>query len=266
MSLAPKSFRYEVDASTGVATITLDRPDRLNALTFEVYEELRDTFVALSDVPEVRAVLITGAGRAFCTGGDVEDIIGALFDRDYPGLLRFTRLTGSLIGAIRRCTKPVVAALNGTVAGAGAVIAAACDVRIANQYAKIGFLFTKVGLAGADMGAAWLLPRLVGQGRATEILMLGDFVSPADALAMGLYNRVVDGDEVGAEARRWAERLAQGPSLALGLTKELLNREASVDLDTGLELEAQVQAVCMQDPNFREFYESFRAKRPPVFK
>ncbi len=256
----------QFERADGVATITLDRPDRLNALTFEVYEELRDTFVALSDVSEVRAVVITGAGRAFCTGGDVEDIIGALFDRDYPGLLRFTRLTGSLIGSIRRCAKPVVAALNGTVAGAGAVIAAACDVRIANQYAKIGFLFTKVGLAGADMGAAWLLPRLVGQGRATEILMLGDFVSPADALGMGLYNRVVDGDEVAAEARRWAERLAQGPSLAQGLTKELLNREASVDLDTGLELEAQVQAVCMQDPNFREFYESFRAKRPPVFK
>lgn len=266
MPIAPRSFLYEVDAATSVATITLNRPERLNALTFEVYTELRDTFVELSDEQEVRSVVITGAGRAFCTGGDVEEIIGALFDLDYPGLLRFTRLTGSLIGSIRRCSKPVVAALNGTVAGAGAVIAAACDVRIAGPHAKIGFLFTKVGLAGADMGAAWLLPRLVGQGRATEILMLGDFVPPGDALSMGLYNRVVGADEVLAEARRWAERLAAGPSLALGLTKELLNREASLDLDSGLEVEAQVQAVCMQDPNFREFYEAFRAKREPVFR
>ena len=266
MAIAPTSFLYEVDEATSVATITLNRPDRLNALTFEVYEELRDTFVALSDEPGVRSVIITGAGRAFCTGGDVEDIIGALFDLDYPGLLRFTRLTGSLIGSIRRCSKPVVAALNGTVAGAGAVIAAACDFRVANQWAKIGFLFTKVGLAGADMGAAWLLPRLVGQARATQILMLGDFVSPSDAVDMGLYNVLVEeGDEVVAEARRIAVRLAQGPSLALGLTKELLNREASMDLDSALELEAQIQAVCMQDPNFLEFYEAFRDKRTPVF-
>ena len=168
MTLAPESFRYEHDTERHVATITLNRPERLNALTFEVYAELRDTFRALDSEPGVRAVVITGAGRAFCTGGDVEDIIGALFEREYEGLLEFTRMTCDLILAIRRCRRPVVAALNGTVAGAGAVIATACDIRIAADTAKIAYLFTRVGLSGADMGAAWMLPRIIGLGRATE--------------------------------------------------------------------------------------------------
>ena len=171
MPLSPTSFLFEHDEQTSVATITLNRPDRLNALTFEVYAELRNTFRALDTEPGVRAIVITGAGRAFCSGGDVEDIIGALFECDADGLLDFTRMTCDLILAIRECRRPVIGALNGTVAGAGAVIATACDVRIAAESAKIAYLFTRVGLSGADMGASWLLPRIIGLGRATELLM-----------------------------------------------------------------------------------------------
>ncbi len=261
----PRSFLYGVDPATSVATITLNRPDRLNALTFEVYTELRDTFRALDREPGVRAVIITGAGRAFCTGGDVEDIIGALFSRDAAGLLEFTRLTGDLILSIRQCRRPVVAALNGTVAGAGAVIAAASDIRIAAESAKIAFLFSRVGLTGADMGAAWLLPRIVGMAHASEILMLGDFVSAERAAAIGLYNRVVPADRLMAEATEVATRLARGPSMALGITKQALNEEASMDLVSAIEWEARVQADCMQHSNFREAYEAFRDKREPRF-
>jgi enoyl-CoA hydratase/carnithine racemase len=266
MPLRPKSFLYSVDPATSVATITLDRPERLNALTFEVYTELRDTFPALNTEPAVRAVIITGAGRAFCTGGDVEDIIGALFSRDAAGLLEFTRLTGDLILSIRQCRSPVVAALNGPVAGAGAVIAAASDVRIAAESAKIAFLFSRVGLAGADMGAAWLLPRIVGMAQASELLMLGDFITADRAGQIGLYNRVVPGDRLMAEAGEVAARLARGPSMALAATKQALNEEASMPLVAAIEWEARVQAECMQNPNFREAYEAFRAKREPRFE
>jgi len=265
MPLTPKSFLYEPDARTGVATITLNRPDRLNALTFDVYRELRDAFRALDTEPGVRAVIITGAGRAFCSGGDVEDIIGALFERDAAGLLAFTKLTCDVILAMRQCRRPIIGALNGTVAGAGAVIAAACDVRVAADSARIAFLFTKVGLSGADMGAAWLLPRLVGLGHATELLMTGDFIDAATALRIGLYNRVVAAANVLEEARRFAEKLAHGPSVALGVTKEALNREAHMDLTTALDAEARAQAECMRNPNFREAYEAFKAKRVPKF-
>ncbi len=265
MAIAHTTFLYHFDAATGVATITLNRPERLNALTFEVYQELKDAFVSLDTEPGVRAVVITGAGRAFCSGGDVESIIGRLLGRTPEELLEFTRLTGALIGAIRKCRRPVVAALNGTVAGAGAVIAAACDIRIAAESAKIAFLFTKVGLSGADMGASWLLPRLVGAGRAAEILLTGDFVDAQTAERIGLYTRVVRQERVLPEARAWAEKLAQGPSFALGITKEMLNREASMDLDAALEAEAKIQAVCMENPTFREAYEAFKAKRPPKF-
>lgn len=265
MALAPRSFLYQADPETGVATITLNRPDRLNALTFEVYTELRDTFRALDTESGVRAVMITGSGRAFCTGGDVEDIIGALFSRTYEGLLDFTRLTCDLILSIRECRRPVVAALNGTVAGAGAVIAAASDVRIAAETAKIAFLFSRVGLAGADMGAAWLLPRIVGLGIATELLMTGEFVEPDRAQQIGLYNRVVPAERLMGEARSFAEGLAKMPSFALGITKDSLNREASMDLRSAMEAEAQAQAGCMLSPNFREAYEAFRAKRAPRF-
>src|SRR2546429_347039 len=208
MPLAPQSFLYRHDPHSGVATITLNRPDRLNALTFDVYRELRDAFGALDDEPGVRAVVMAGAGRAFCSGGDVEDIIGALFGRDEAGLLEFTRLTCDLILAMRQCRRPVVGALNGTVAGAGAVMAAACDVRVAAESAKIAFLFTKVGLSGADMGAAWLLPRIVGLGLAAELLMTGDFIDAQTALRIGLYNRVVAHAEVMGEARGLPEPAA----------------------------------------------------------
>ena len=265
MSLKPETFLYEHDADTSVATITLYRPDRLNALTFDVYAELRDAFRALDAEPGVRAIVITGAGRAFCSGGDVNDIIGPLFERDADGLLEFTRMTCDLVLAIRACRCPVIAALNGTVAGAGAVIAIACDVRIAADTAKIAFLFTKVGLSGADMGAAWLLPRIVGFGRATELLMTGDFIEAEEAFRIGLYNRVVADDEVVAEASALAQKLAKGPSYALGVTKDSLNREAVMELSEALEAEAKAQADCMQDPNFREAYEAFVQKREAEF-
>ena len=265
MAIAPKSFLYSLDAATGVATITLDRPARLNALTFDVYRELRDAFVALDTEPGVRAVVITGSGRAFCSGGDVEDIIGALFGRDAEGLLEFTKLTCDLVLAIRRCSRPVVAALNGTVAGAGAVIAAACDFRIAAESAKIAFLFVRVGLSGADMGASWLLPRLVGLGRATELLMTGEFIDATTAREIGLYHRVVAQDRLMPEATALAERLARGPSPALAVTKQALEMESHMDLDLALNYEASVQAELMEHPNFREANEAFRAKRDPKF-
>jgi enoyl-CoA hydratase/carnithine racemase len=265
MAISPESFLYEHDTERSVATITLNRPDRLNALTFQVYAELRDTFLALDTEPGVRAVVITGAGRAFSSGGDVEDIIGALFERDYEGLLDFTRMTCDLILAIRACRRPVVAALNGTVAGAGAVIATACDLRIAAETAKIAYLFTRVGLSGADMGAAWLLPRIVGLGKATELLMTGDFIDAAEAHRIGLYNRVVPVESVVDEAQAIAARLAAGPSFALEITKDSLNREATQDLASALEAEAQIQASCMLNPNFREAYEAFKAKRDAKF-
>ena len=266
MTLAPRSFLYSVDAATSVATITLNRPDRLNALTFEVYAELRDAFATLDTEPGVRAIVITGAGRAFCSGGDVEDIIGALFSRDANGLLEFTRMTCDLILNIRRCRRPVVAALNGTVAGAGAVIAAACDVRIAAESAKIAFLFTRVGLSGADMGAAWLLPRLVGLGRASELLLTGDFVDARTAERIGLYQKVVADGQALVEATTLATRIARGPSAALGVTKQALDTEADLELEDALAYEAAVQAELMRQPNFREAYEAFRAKREPRFE
>ena len=258
-------MKYELDAATSVATITLNRPERLNALTFEVYTQLRDKFRALDTEAGVRAIIITGAGRAFCSGGDVEDIIGALLGRDIKALHEFTKLTCDLILAMRRCRRPIVGALNGTVAGAGAVIAAACDIRIAAESAKIAFLFTKVGLSGADMGAAWLLPRLVGYGHATEMLMTGAFMDPRRAYEIGLYNRVVPQDRVMAEAREVAEALAKGPAAALGVTKQALEAEATLDLEAALAYEAEVQAQLMLGSNFKEAHEAFRAKRAPKF-
>ena len=265
MSYRLSAIGYQVDDSTQVATITLNRPERLNALTFEVYKELRDTFQRLDTEPGVRAIIITGAGRAFCSGGDVEDIIGALLGRDLKALQDFTRLTCDLILAMRRCRRPIVGALNGTVAGAGAVIAAACDIRVAAESAKIAFLFTKVGLSGADMGAAWLLPRIVGYGRATEMLLTGEFVDAKRAYEIGLYNRVVPQAQVLPEARAIAEKLARGPSAALGVTKQALEAEAALDFEAALAYEAEVQAQLMQGPNFREAHEAFRAKRDPKF-
>ena len=265
MPIAPRSFLYHLDPGAGVATLTLNRPERLNALTFEVYAELRDTFAALDTEPGVRAVVLTGAGRAFCSGGDVEDIIGALFARDTQGLREFTRMTCDVILNIRRCRRPVIAALNGTVAGAGAVIASACDLRIAAESARIAFLFVRVGLSGADMGASWLLPRLVGLGRATELLMTGDFIDARRALEIGLYQRVVAQDQLMGEATALAGKLAQGPVPALAVTKRALDAEFGMGLEEALRYEAEVQGGLMEHPNFREAYEAFREKRAARF-
>ncbi|MFN8609536.1 MAG: enoyl-CoA hydratase family protein [Vulcanimicrobiota bacterium] len=246
--------------------ITLDRPDRLNALTFDVYRELKEVFLQLDQESEVRSIVITGAGRAFCSGGDVEDIIGALFAHNFQGLLEFTRSTGDLILAMLECRKPIVGALNGTVAGAGAVIATACDFRVAGPKAKIAYLFTKVGLSGADMGASWLLPRIVGMGRATEILMLGDFVAPEEALRIGLFHRLVEQDSVLEASLELATRLAQGPAFGLEITKKLLLREAHMDVRSAMANEVEIQAACMLHPDFRSAYEAFKEKRQPVFQ
>ncbi len=260
---APRSFRFEVKDRVGVVTFT--RPDMLNALTFEVYQELRDLFFALERDSAVASVVITGEGRGFCSGGDVNSIIGELFSRDMPGLVEFTRMTCDLIRNMRTLRKPIVAALNGTAAGAGAVIALASDLRIASDKAKIAFLFVKVGLAGADMGAAYLLPKLVGLGRATELLYFGDAIDAATAERYGLFNKVVPPERVLEEAIAWAQRLASGPTFALGMTKELLNGELNQDLHGALDNEARAQAVCMQTQDFREAYDAFVAKRPARF-
>lgn len=264
--IEPASFRFEHDRETSVAVLTLDRPEKLNALTFEVYDELRNAFYALSDDDEVRAAVLTGAGKGFCSGGDVEEIIGELLGAPYDELLEFTRMTCDLVRSIRRCRVPVIAALNGTVAGAGAVVATACDVRIGAESAKIAFLFTRVGLSGADMGAAWLLPRIVGLGHASELLMTGDFVSAEEAGRIGLYNRVVPDGEALEEASALAAKLARGPSRALEITKDALNREAHMDLEAALEAEARIQAALMLNPNFAEAHAAFREKRDPEFE
>ena len=261
----PASFLYNLDEH-GIATITLNRPERLNALTFEVYRELTDLFAALRHENAVRVVVITGAGRAFCSGGDVHDIIGELFSRNMEGLLEFTRMTCELIQNIRALPKPVIASLNGTTAGAGACIALASDIRIASEEAKIAFLFVKVGLAGTDMLASYLLPRVVGLAKATEMLYTGDFVSAAEAERIGLYNSVVPAADLAAVTHDFAKKLARGPAFALGKTKEMLNRELHMDLQAALESEAQAQAICMQHPDYREAYEAFVAKREAKFQ
>ena len=265
MSLSPKSFLYRHDTTTGVATITLNRPDRLNALTFEVYSELRDTFGALDTEAGVRSIVLTGAGRGFCSGGDVEDIIGALFGRSPEGLLEFTRMTCDVVANMRRCRRPIVAALNGTVAGAGAVLATASDVRFAAESARIAFLFVKVGLSGADMGVSWMLPRLVGQGNASELLMTGDFITAQRAYEMGLYQRVLPQEQLLPEAMAFAEKLARGPAEALAVSKQAIALESTMTLEEALDHEARVQAELMVHPNYREAYEAFRAKRSPTF-
>ncbi|MGQ0506280.1 MAG: enoyl-CoA hydratase family protein [Myxococcaceae bacterium] len=261
--MAPSSFGFEIKDRVGVITFT--RPDMLNALTFGVYRELRDLFFDLERDDRVKSVVITGQGRGFCSGGDVNSIIGELFARDVPGLVDFTRMTCDLIKNMRALRKPIVAALNGTAAGAGAVIALASDLRVASEKAKIAFLFVKVGLAGADMGAAYLLPKLVGLGRATELLYFGDTIDSATAEKYGLFNKVVAPEKVLEESMAWATRLANGPTFALGMTKELLNGELNSDLYGALDNEARAQAVCMQTKDFREAYDAFVSKRPAQF-
>jgi enoyl-CoA hydratase/carnithine racemase len=257
-------FDFSVEA--GVARITLNRPERLNPLTFESYSDLRDLFAQLPHRGDTRAVMITGAGRAFSSGGDVEEIIGELQKFKPAQLLEFTRMTGQMIRGVRDCPIPVVAAINGVAAGAGSVLALASDFRILSEKASFAFLFTRVGLSGADMGAAYLLPRIVGLGRATELLMLGDKVSAEQALAIGLANEVVAPDELLERAGALAQRLADGPALAYATTKTLLSRELDMDLASAVEFEAANQALLMLSDDHREFYSAWTEKRPPSWK
>ena len=256
-------FLYEVN--DGVATITLNRPEVLNALTFAVYQQLRDLMGDLRHDDAVNALVITGEGKGFCSGGDVEDIIGDLFARDMKGHLDFTRMTGALVQNMRLLDKPIIAAINGTAAGAGSVIALASDLRIASEKAKFAFLFTKVGLTGADMGAAYLLPRIVGQGRAMELLLFGDTIDAATADKFGLVNAVVPHDDLMPTAREWASRLASGPTLAQSMTKRMVNNEWNMDLVSAIEAEAQAQALMLMGEDHRAFYEAFKEKATSKF-
>lgn len=249
-----------------MGTVTFDRPDKLNALTFEVYADLRDLLGEVEHREDVSVLLITGRGRGFCSGGDVDRIIGELVETDAKGLLDFTRMTGSVVERMRRLPVPVIAAVNGVAAGAGAVVALAADLRILAESASFHFLFTRVGLAGADMGSAYLLPRVVGLGRATELLLLGDEVKAGEAVAMGLASRVVPDAELEEEAGALARRLAGGPTLAYGATKLLLGREQDMDLGSSIELEAFAQALLMTSEDHAEFYRAFAGKRPPEWK
>lgn len=261
--MADLPFGYAV--RDGVATITLDRPERLNALTFEIYRKLTDRLYELRSEPDVKVVVITGAGKGFCGGGDVDDIIGQLFERDVRDTIEFTRMTGELIENMRRLDRPIIAALNGPTAGAGAVIAVAADFRIMSSRAKVHFLFSKVGLTGADMGAAWLLPRVVGLGRATEWLMLGDGVDAETAKAAGFATEVTAPEDVLSRAQALAARLAKGPTLALSMTKRMLNNEAHMDLAAAIETEALAQALLLRGKDHRAFYDAFREGRDPEF-
>jgi enoyl-CoA hydratase/carnithine racemase len=249
----------------GVGTITLARPERLNSLTFELYAELARLIPSLESRPATRAVLLTGEGRGFCSGGDVEEIIGELFSRDAAGLLEFTRLTGSVVLALRRLRKPVVAAVNGVCCGAGALLALASDFRVLAASSRVAFLFVRVGLSGADMGACQLLSRVVGLGRATEILMRGEFLSAEECLRIGLANRVHPDAELLPRARELARELACGPAFGLATTKVQLEAEATMSIADAIEAEAQAQALCMAHPDFAAAYDAWKAKKPVRF-
>lgn len=261
---SPAHFAYAFDGK--VATITLDRPERKNPLTFESYAELRDFFRALVYAPAVKAVVLTGAGGNFCSGGDVHEIIGPLTGMDMPELLAFTRMTGDLVKAMRGCPQPIVAAIDGVCAGAGAIMAMASDIRFATPAAKTAFLFTRVGLAGADMGACAILPRIIGQGRAADLLYSGRSLGAEEGERWGFYNRLVDAEALLAEATAYAALLAAGPSFAHGITKNQLNMEWAMSLDVAIEAEAQAQAICMQTRDFERAYHAFVGKTKPVFE
>jgi len=261
---APEHFLWKFEE--GVATVTLNRPERKNPLTFESYAELRDTFRALSHAPAVKAVVITGAGGNFSSGGDVHEIIGPLTKMSMPGLLKFTRMTGDLVKAMRACPQPIVAALDGVCVGAGAIVAMASDLRLAAPDTRTAFLFTRVGLAGCDMGACAILPRIIGQGRASELLFTGRAMSAEEGLAWGFHNRLVPPDRLLEEARALARGLAAGPTFAHSITKTQLNTEWNVSLETAIEMEAQAQAICMATNDFRRAFEAFAARHQPVFE
>src|ERR671916_1291211 len=263
-SFAPAHFQWAFEA--GVATVTLNRPERKNPLTFESYAELRDTFRQLVYVPQVKAVVVTGAGGNFSSGGDVHEIIGPLTERDMPGLLEFTRMTGDLVKAMRGCPQPIVAALDGICVGAGAILAMASDIRIATPATKTAFLFTRVGLAGCDMGACAILPRIIGQGRASELLFTGRVMTADEGVMWGFHNRLVISGDLLEESLQLARSLASGPTFAHGITKTQLNNEWNVSLETAIEMEAQAQAICMATNDFRRAFEAFAEKRQPQFE
>ena len=263
---APLTERWEhfsLEVADGVATVSFSRPDKLNALTFEAYADLRDLIAELPHRGDARVLVITGRGRGFCSGGDVEEIIGALQRMEAAELLEFTRMTGAVVKGLRDCPLPVIAAVNGVAAGAGSVIALAADFRLLARSATFAFLFTRVGLSGADMGSAYLLPRLVGLGRATELLMLGDKVDAERALAIGLASEVIDDDALPGAAASLAQRLAGGPALAYSQTKLLLTREQDMDLAGAIEMEALVQALLMKSHDHGEFYRAWSDGRKP---
>ena len=267
MSFDPASYspaHFLWDYADGVATITLNRPERKNPLTFESYDELRKTFYALDETYGVKAVVLTGAGGNFCSGGDVHEIIGPLTKMDSNGLLRFTRMTGDLVRAMRACPQPIVAAVEGICAGAGAIMAMASDLRLASRDAKTAFLFTRVGLSGADMGACAILPRIIGHGRAAELLFTGRSMGAEEGFAWGFWNRLCD--NVLADAQTLAGELTAGPNVAHAVTKKQLDAEWHVPIEKALEMEAEAQARCMETNDFRRAYEAFAAKQKPVFE
>jgi enoyl-CoA hydratase/carnithine racemase len=260
----PQHFQWAF--ADGVATVTLNRPERKNPLTFDSYAELRDTFRALVYVKTVKAVVVAGAGGNFSSGGDVHEIIGPLTEREMPGLLEFTRMTGDLVKAMRGSPQPIIAAIDGVCVGAGAIVAMASDVRMATPAAKTAFLFTRVGLAGCDMGACAILPRIIGQGRASELLFTGRAMSAEEGLAWGFHNRLAPAERLLDEAQALARSLAAGPTFAHGITKTQLNQEWAVSLEAAIEMEAQAQAICMATNDFRRAFEAFAAKRTPEFE
>ncbi|MGH8686238.1 MAG: enoyl-CoA hydratase family protein [Burkholderiales bacterium] len=260
--IQPKHFLWRVEGKVGV--LTLNRPERKNPLTFESYAELRELFSALAHDQQVKTVVLTGAGGNFCSGGDVHEIIGPLTKMKMPELLDFTRMTGDVVKAMRACPQPIVAAVDGVCAGAGALLALFSDLRYAESDAKVAFLFTRVGLAGADMGACALLPRVIGQGRASELLYTGRSMDAQEGLAWGFFNKVVD--PVLPAALELARSLASGPTFAHGITKKMLHQEWNVGVDEAIEMEAQAQAICMQTKDFQRAYEAFAAKKKPSFE
>ncbi|NYT44047.1 enoyl-CoA hydratase family protein [Alcaligenaceae bacterium] len=261
-----KNFLWQVSEDGKVATITLNRPERKNPLTFDSYAELRDLFRGLVYATDIKAVVITGAGGNFCSGGDVHEIIGPLTEMTMPQLLDFTRMTGDLVKAMRACPQPIVAAVDGICAGAGAMIALASDLRVGTAQARTAFLFTRVGLAGADMGACTLLPRMIGQGRASELLYTGRAMTADEGMAWGFFNALHPSDAVLTAADKLARQLADGPTFAHGITKKLLHQEWNMGVDEAIEAEAEAQAICMQTQDFRRAYDAFVAKQKPVFQ
>lgn len=263
-----KHFQWQVDGK--VATITLNRPERKNPLTFDSYAELRDLFRQMQYAQDVKAVVVSGAGGNFCSGGDVHEIIGPLVALqkadDMGGLLEFTRMTGDLVKAMRACPQPIVAAVDGICAGAGAILAMASDLRLGTAASKVAFLFVRVGLAGADMGACNILPRIIGAGRAAELLYTGRAMDGAEAERWGFYNRLCESDKVIAEAQALAKSLADGPTFAHGMTKKCIHQEWSMGVDESIEAEAQAQAICMQTKDYERAYNAFVAKQKPVFQ